>query len=102
MPTILSKEEMRDKALDIAYTDGAIFSVTFVKRTTGELRKMVARRGVKKYLAGGELGYVARDKALLPVFDMQKSEYRCISCDAIQEVVFHGEIYRIPDAKLVE
>jgi len=31
-------------------TEGKIFSVKFVKRTTGEVREMVARTGVKAHL----------------------------------------------------
>lgn len=72
-------------------SNGEIFSVTFTKRTTGELRKMVARIGVKKYLKGGELGYNAKSRNLLPCFDMQKQAYRMIPVDAVHEIKIHGE-----------
>ena len=93
-PTILSAESLRRKVLGIPFDDGCIFSVTFVKRSNGELRKMLCRRGVKKYLAGGELGYVAKEHNLLNVFDVQKNEYRSINCETITELCIHGQIYR--------
>ena len=65
MVKIISHDEMREKVLSIPYGDQTIFSVTFIKRTTGELRKMVCRRAVKKYLAGGSLGYHARENTEL-------------------------------------
>jgi len=98
--TILTQAQMQEKVLGIPHEDGVIFSVTFIKRTTGELRRMNCRRGVKKYLAGGELGYNAKAKALLPVFDLQKGEYRMISCESIQELVFRGETYRVLGARV--
>ena len=43
----------RDKAIDlIRGSNGKIFNVTFIKRTTGEVRKMNARLGVSKYVTG--------------------------------------------------
>ena len=102
MVKIISHDEMREKVLSIPYGDQTIFSVTFVKRTNGELRKMVCRRAVKKYLAGGDLKYNAHENTLLPVYDLQKEGYRTVSCESIQELVFHGEIYRVPNALLVD
>lgn len=93
-PIILSAEELRRKVLGIPYEDGLIFSVIFIKRTNGEVRKMVCRRGVKSYLKGGELGYSAKDNNLLNVFDMEKQAYRSINCETIIELCLHGQIYR--------
>ena len=74
-------------------SDGTIFSVDFVKRTTGEIRHMVCRRGVTKHLKGGELGYNAKEKDLLSVFDMQKNGYRMISLDSLITLKCHGAEY---------
>jgi len=52
-------------------TEGKIFSVKFVKRTTGEVREMVARTGVKAHLKGGDAAYKFGEKALLSVYDLQ-------------------------------
>lgn len=51
-------------------TQGRFFSAYFYKKDS-TLREMVCRRGVKKGLAGGSLGYDAASKGLLPVYDMQ-------------------------------
>ena len=66
--------------------DGRIFGVSFIKRTTGELRTMTCRLGVKKFLRGGELAYSPAKKHLLTVFDMVAKGYRMIPLDAIQRV----------------
>jgi hypothetical protein len=69
--------------------DGKIFSVVFTKKD-GTIRKMVARLGVRKHLKGGELKYDASARNLLPVFDMEKEEYRMINVSTIQEIKVGG------------
>ena len=69
--------------------DGKIFSVVFTKKD-GTIRKMVARLGVRKHLKGGELKYDAAACNLLPVFDMEKEEYRMINVSTIQEIKVGG------------
>jgi hypothetical protein len=69
-----------------------IFSVEFIK-LNGEHRKMVCRLGVKKHLRGGSLSYDARSLNLLPVFDMEKGEYRMINFDSIINVTVDGVCY---------
>jgi hypothetical protein len=61
------------------------FSVDFIKKDN-TLRKMVCRIGVTKHLKGGELPYDALSKGLLPVFDVQKQEYRMINLRTIQRI----------------
>jgi hypothetical protein len=75
--------------------NGEIFSVEFVKRTNGEIRLMNCRKGVTKYLAGGELKFDPTEKKLIPVFDVQKGEYRSISADAITKVVFKQTVFEV-------
>jgi hypothetical protein len=62
---------------------GRIFTVEFIKRTTGELRTMVCRRGVRKGLTGKGMSYDPLSKALLTVWDVQKGAYRMISLDRL-------------------
>lgn len=69
-----------------------IFSVEFIK-LDGTPRKMVCRLGVKKHLKGGSLGYDARSLNLLPVFDLQKNEYRMINFDSIINLTIDGVTY---------
>jgi len=70
--------------------NGKIFSVTFVKKD-GTIREMNCRKGVKKYLSGGELHYKPSEYGLLPVFDMKSQGYRMINFQTIKEIRFHGE-----------
>jgi hypothetical protein len=65
---------------------GKIFSVTFTKRTTGEIRRMTCRSGVTKYLHGGEQPFNQADHNLITVFSMQDKGYRNIPVENIIEV----------------
>lgn len=75
-----------------------IFSVDFVKRSNGEKRTMVCRLGVKKGQVGGELPFDPVVKRLLPVYDMQKSDYRMINLDTVTEIRAGGNVYRFDNA----
>ena len=77
------------------YNKSQVFSVIFVKRTTGEIRKMSCRKGVKKYLTGGELKYDLSQKNLVGVFDMNIREYRTIPLENIQQVSIKHEKYKV-------
>lgn len=72
---------------------GKIFSVTFVKRTTGELRQMRCRMGVKKHLKGGSKAYDPKAKNLLSVFDMEAKGYRSIPVEAIRSLSIGGQTF---------
>lgn len=74
-------------------SDGKIFSVTFTKRTTGEVRHMVCRLGVQKHLKGGEKKFDDAEKGLLTVFDIQKSGYRSIACESVSQIKIEGEVW---------
>jgi hypothetical protein len=78
--------------------DGQIFSVEFIKRTTGELRRMVCRLGVKKHLKGGTAAYDAKEHNLLTVFDMEKNGYRSIPVEAVLSLTVHGQTFRFTEA----
>jgi hypothetical protein len=74
-------------------SDGGIFSVEFIKRTDGNLRKMVCRLGVKKHLRGCSKAYDPRQYSLLTLFDMENEGYRSIPVDAIQRISVNGQIF---------
>ena len=76
---------------------GKLFSVVFVKRTTGETREMLCRQGVKKHLSPSGKGpaYNFSDKGLIPVFDMQKEAYRSIPKEGITKIMIHGKWYKV-------
>lgn len=76
-------------------TDGRIFSVEFVKRTTGEPRIMQCRFGVRSYLKGGEQAYNPTEHRLLCVFDMAKKAYRSIPLETLRTIHVNGKYYSV-------
>lgn len=72
-------------------SDGKIFSITFIKRTTGLSRTMCARRGVTRHLVGGALSYNPSDHGLMTVFDLEKRAYRTVPLDAVISLQHHGK-----------
>ena len=62
-----------------------IFSVTFIKRSTGEVRKMNARRDVRKGVKGVGLAFEPSEKNLLTVYDMKKKGFRHINLNEVLE-----------------
>lgn len=84
------------KAIDlIRGSKGKVFGVTFVKRTTGELRTMNARLGVKKYVTGEGLKFNPKAYALIPVFEMPKQQYRMINLEGLTQLNLEGEKYEV-------
>lgn len=73
-------------------TEGRIFSAYFRKKN-GEMREMVCRRGVKAHLAGGSLRYDPKAKMVLPVFDMQKEDYRMVNLRTLVSFNIGGETF---------
>ena len=74
-------------------SDGSIFNVKFIKRTTGELRSMTCRLGVQRHLSGGKKAFNDKTKDLLTVFDMKNKGYRSIPVDGIQELRVNGQSF---------
>ncbi len=75
----------------IRMSGGAIFGVEFIKRSTGEMRVMSCRLGVKSHLRGGEPAYNFAEKGLISVFDMgNKNAYRCVPIEGIVAVTISG------------
>jgi len=89
----ISHEEA--KALITKRNSGRIFTVSFVKRSTGEVRKMNCRKGVKKGTNGEGLKFDPISRGLVPVFDMQKNQHRFISLDDIREIKADKQEYQV-------
>lgn len=68
---------------EISKTAGRFFSIEFIKRTTGEHRKMNARIGVTKHLKNGLQPYDPTSNGLRVVFDTQKREYRSVPLENV-------------------
>ncbi len=75
----------------IAMSNGKFFSIQFVKRSTGEVRQMLARTGVKKFLTGGGLKFDPVVHKLITVWDVQKEAYRSIPIEGITHFKVEGE-----------
>ena len=76
----------------IAAQNGRICSVTFIKRSTGKLRTLTGRSGVKKGLAGGSLRYNPPERGLIPFYDMRDGR-RMIDTNTIQSIKANGKEY---------
>ena len=72
---------------------GRIVSVIFVKRTTGEMRHMLCRRGVKKSIKNVGMSYRPDDKGLFQVWDIKAHGYRMIAIEGIVEIKGRGQTW---------
>lgn len=73
--------------------NGQIFRIDFMKKTTGSMRTMVCRCGVKKGQSGKGASFSFEGKGLLPVYEFGKG-YRSIPIDNIKAIKKGGTIYR--------
>lgn len=78
--------------------DGHFFSVTFIKRTNGDLRKLNGRFGVVKHASPGPPPYDDSLYDLVTVWDAQKRGYRKVPVDAILEIRYNHKIWKDPNA----
>ena len=90
---------------------GTIFTATFEKRTTGDIRKMNARLGVKKGVTGEGMKYDPKGKNLIACYDVQKAQemkaqgldevtsakksYRMINAEKLLNATGGGEFYQV-------
>ena len=80
---------------------GKIFSANFTKKD-GTERTMVCRVGVSKHLKGKGLGYDAKAKRNLIVFDMNKGGYRTIPVDRLNWIKIEGDLFKMPKVFMVQ
>ena len=89
MVTIINKST--ESALDVIQkSKGKFFTVEFVKRTTGEVRKMNCRTGVKKGVTGIGKSFNDSDKGLVTVWDAKISQFRSIPIENIIKITSQG------------
>ncbi len=91
----MNKASQEKIAREIFGTNGKIFTVTFIKRTTGEKRVLNARLNVKKYLKGGVLKYSPKEHNLISCFDMQSLSYKMIPVDGIMDYRCEGVVITV-------
>jgi hypothetical protein len=84
-------ENPTESAVDIIRkSHGKFFSVEFVKRTTGEVRKMNCRTGVTLGVTGIGKAFNDFDKGLVTVWDAQISQFRSIPLENIIKITSKG------------
>ena len=89
------KRISRKKALEKLYESaGRIFYAEFVKKD-GSLRRMTARLGVRKGVTGKGMRYNPLERGLLPVFDMDKSDWRMVNLNTLQRLSVDHERYLV-------
>lgn len=97
MSSVLTNQETESLTEIIREEAGStIFRVRFVKRTTGEVRDMVCRLGVRKGLSGAGQKYDPVSKGLLTVYDVQREGWRAIPLENIISVQIRGTVYNGP------
>jgi hypothetical protein len=74
---------------------GRFVAVEFRKRTTGTIRRMVCRLGVRKHWRGGPRAYDAVAQRLITVYDLGVRGYRSIPVEGIRRVKVRGAWVRV-------
>lgn len=83
----LDKETVEQAMRDIGA--GRYFSVTFVKRTTGEQRTLQGQLGVRKHLKGGVK--TTDDSDVQTVYEPEQGSYKCFPLDSVLGLRFNGK-----------
>ena len=79
------------------YRGSQFFTVTFVKRSTGETRVMNCRKGVRKGVSGEGMKFNPDDKGLVNVYDVKNAGHRFISLEGIQGISMRGRKYIVKE-----
>lgn len=97
MTQIISREVAAQMVRE--YNGSTFFSVKFVKRTDGSVRDMVCRKGVSKFVKGGELKFDPKAKNLVGVWEANTNQpeksYRMISLESLLEVKMNGNTFLV-------
>ncbi len=90
---VTQKEAVR--ILDSLQHDGTIFTVGFIKRSTGEYRELNGRGGVHKGVQGVGLPFDPNSKGLLVFYDIQKQAFRMVPQEGIRVIRAHRKEYEV-------
>ncbi len=91
-PESIKSENLREF---LECTNGRIFTVYYVKRNCGRLRKMNCRVAVSKYVNGKGLLFSPENNNLYLVYDMQIKSYRMINLEGVLAIIFAKKKYKI-------
>lgn len=82
------------------WAGNTIFNISFVKRSTGEVRAMTARFRVRSALKGGKLPYDPEKHNLMTVYDLvgnpetgSKPGYKMVNLDQLIDLKIRGRYY---------
>lgn len=92
---------MNTKELIKEMNSGKIFTAEFIKKDNTR-RVINCRTNVKKYVTGKGLSFNPTAKNLLPVFDLQKKQYRFINLSTLISVTIKQKKYFINDILINE
>ena len=83
------------KAIERLYSSaGHTFYAESVKKD-GSLRRMTARLGVHKGITGKGMRYDPAAYGLLPVFDMDKAQWRMINLNTLQRIHLNHQKFAV-------
>ncbi len=77
----------RDEVVGKIKSAKRFYAVTFIKRSTNSLRRMICRNGVQKHLVGGERKYNPVNHDLISTYSMDSKGYRTIAIEGIKSAV---------------
>ena len=93
-PTVKATPAIQMRLFKQLKDTGHIFKASFIKKTNNELRIMICRFGVKKYVNGKGLRFDPLSKGMLPVFDMEKNAYRMLNLNSLLVIKYQGTTYQ--------
>ena len=73
--------------------DGSFVTVEFVKASTGELRKLNGRMGVKRYVKGVGKKFADEDKDLITIWEKDVG-YRSFKVANLKSIKAHGREWK--------
>lgn len=73
--------------------DQEFYTVVFVKKTTGEVRKMQCRQNVQKHSKGG-VNPCSGKPDLLPTYSIDAQGYRTVNIDGVIEIHHRKQVIK--------
>ena len=90
MKDLKLKEKVLLDLMKSTGSSGRIFGVVFQKRTTGKLRAMTCRLGVRKGVKGIGGSYDPDDKNLVRVYEMPQTGWKSIPIEGVRSLTVDG------------
>lgn len=78
-------------------THGELFRLSFIKRSTGLRRDMMAMTEVQVDIKGVGMSYDRKSKNLCVLFDTEKGAYRAVPLETIFELEIGNKVYVVEE-----